>query len=80
MMGTTREPMPGSRKRLRSRRAKAMVVETACFPDPARTSAKAWSPTGGSGLALTTLLGMLPASALRLSMRYSWASVPGAGR
>ena len=39
MIGTTRGPKPSARARLRSSRVKAMVVDTACLPDPAANSA-----------------------------------------
>jgi hypothetical protein len=87
MIGTMREPMSGSRSRLRSSRANAVVV-LACTlsPVPANTSANgpafagACSRTGAANIFFfTTRSGTDPPSARRLAIMYSNSgeSVPG---
>ena len=71
MIGTMRGPKPSARARLRSRRVKAMVVDTACAPEPAGNSSKVES--GGSverpAHARSSATGSGPSSALRRSIR-----------
>ena len=62
MMGTTRGPKPSCRARLRSRRVKAMVVETSCVPEPASNSANGpWPGRGRGRRSSTGRLGSGPA-------------------
>ena len=68
MIGTTREPTLGSRCRFRSRRVKAIVVDTSCLPDPASTSSNGLSSGIASGLRMfTRRSGTGPSSVLRRS-------------
>ncbi len=81
MMGTTRRPTCSSRTRLRSSRAKTMVVDAAWLPDPLRNSAKTLSSTALAWRERrTTRLGSDPSRAWRRSIMYSCSGVPGGGR
>ncbi len=81
MIGTTRGPTLGSRHRFRSRRVKAMVVDTSCLPDPASTSSKGLSSGRPSGrLVRTTRAGSGPSRALRRPIMYSCSSEPSSKR
>ena len=80
MIGTTRLPMPGSRNRLRSKRANAVVVDACTFsPVPATKSAYALAGGSCSVLGRTTRSGIGPSSVRRRAWRYSYCgeSVPG---
>src|SRR4030067_347432 len=58
MIGTMRLPHWGSRTRLRSSLANAIVVETACFsPVPAANSSNTLAAGGGRGVARSARLG-----------------------
>ena len=80
MIGTTRWPTVGSRRRLRSRTANAMVVDTGRPLDPEANSANVAGAGSGSGLARTTRRGSEPAKARRRIIRYSCSGEPSAGR
>ena len=74
MIGTTRGPNLSSRARLRSMRVNAMVVLTACVPEPASNSANAAGSGRSSGLRVRTRRwGSGPSSARRRSIMY-WNS------
>jgi len=79
MIGTTRAPMSSSRNRLRSSRVNTIVVDTACFPEPALNSVKMSGAGWGMGLARVTRRGSEPSSARRRCIMYSYSgeSVPG---
>ncbi len=81
MIGTTRWPIPLSRRRSRSRPAKAMVVDTWRLPEPALVASKTLGAgMGRSRWRRTTRLGMEPSSARRRSIMYSYSGEPSAGR
>jgi hypothetical protein len=78
-IGTTLDPNRLSRHRLRSRRVKAVVVDAACLPDPASTSANAFSSGGSIGRrAVVVRRGSEPSRACRRWSRYRLASLSSA--
>ena len=80
MIGTMRGPMCSSRARLRNRRVKPIVVDTAWLPEPARSSANGLSVGISSGRrARVVRLGICPPSALRRSIMYWYSTESSAG-
>ena len=81
MIGTTRGPICSSRQSPRSSRVKPIVVDTACPPEPARSSANGLSSGWPSGRrAVVVRLGIEPSSALRRSIMYWYSIESCAGR
>jgi len=68
MIGTTRVPMFLSRKRFRSSRVNAIVVDAGALPEPFGNSAKTESSGSCGGLARTARRGMDPPSERRRSI------------
>src|SRR3974377_2162655 len=65
MMGVKRAPISGSLISALSRRTNAIVVATACLPEPLRSSSYTESPGRFSGLARATRRGGTPPRAGR---------------
>ncbi len=79
MTGVNRSPMAGSFISSLSSRTKAIVVATACLPEPLRSSS--YTESGGkvSGLARTTRRGSTPPRAARRSRMYRISSESSPG-
>ena len=82
MIGTTRGPKCSSRARLRSRRVKPIVVDTACSPEPPQHLGERASSAGSSsGRRVRTMRrGSEPPSARRRSIMYWYSTESSGGR
>ena len=80
MIGTTWRPICLSRRRSRSRPAKAIVVDTSRLPEPALGLSKTLAAGWGSCRLPTSRLGSEPASARRRCIMYSNSGESSAGR